>query len=192
MSLRIPVPNPLLVKVSISAMLLRGGQPEISGTESRVTAKAILSFLIESMMCILVAWSLVNLSADWGLKLTSTRSSHMDWSLQTKDILVNLLIIGTCIVGQLFRFTLNCLSDKDARERFSKGKFFYLPLVCVIGGLLGIFVRLSVIPTTSYDLYIPNATIFALIWIPLSIFLFVGYLGFWKLLFTTLFSRKQR
>lgn len=146
-------------------------KPEQSKKLSDLLAlkRSLLRFLIQMGLATLIGWVLANDWATHPYRASWTQFYwHSDWALQTTDLSINLMIIAAIVLGQLLLFaTRACKKFSD----FSYG--FLVGLILFALTLFALYKR-TVNLKIAYTVSIETVLQFSLIWIFISIILFLG------------------
>lgn len=173
--------NPLLIWIVMKLGLIRASNPQEKFKVSQPKAKHVLSWVLEYFGCVLFGWLALNLVAIYGSKAARpVIVEHSNWAMQTGDGVVNFTILFLIFVSQIFIFMIRRISGKKSENSFRRGKYFAIPLIFILIGLVALFLRFRQLEPIEYPLYIPNPEVFSVLWIAVSSIVFLGYLGLWK------------
>jgi hypothetical protein len=187
-----PQKQPSVVTFSIRLGLLKDAESSELFTRGRPGIRNGLAWIAEFSGTTAFGWFIVNLMADFGTRPSRPeRFDHSDWSLQTQDFMVNILILSIIFTAQLFKFNFELVRDKNYKRKIMKGRLYYLPLLIAtfLSGML--YLRYSQLPQVVYELFIPNPLIFSLFWISVSTLSFFGYKGLWTAILLAVLKGKK-
>lgn len=144
--------------------------------DKEVRSKSMSSLIKQSIGTILSIWAFLNISYDIGFGKayhSFTSYDHSSWLLQGDDVMLNVLILFSCLLAQMIKQAV--ILPHISHLNYERGKLLTALVCAFVILLLLLAYRYLSVGVSEYSGYIPNSAVFGYTMITLAGAAFPGF-----------------